>query len=194
MPRPHPGRAIFTHSRDRKAVTDKCRLGCGAVEHQLHMITCQYVAPYWSAVWSLLHAIGCSHPPPIDQGVVLNRWGADKLGTPVECAILRHAYGCLYRDLSLVDTLNMKFVYQRTFLSMVTNFRNAVMRYGERIRRFHAMRCFSGKKCKLSAHAREEHACVITISDESDSYTISPALITAVANADAAVKALHPAP
>ena len=105
--------------------------------------------------------------------------------------MIRHAYGCLYRDLSLVDTLNRKFVHQRTFLTMVTNFRNAVMRYGERIRRFHAMRCFSGEKCKLSAHAREEHACVITISDESDSYTISPALLTAVTNAEAAVRALQ---
>ena len=118
--------------------------------------------------------------------MVLNRWGRDKIGQPFECAIMRHAFGCLYRDLTLMDTAQSNFVHQRTFLRMIKNFRNAVMRYGERIRRFHAARMHTNKKSMLSKHAREAHKQVIMIGDDSATYRISPALLAAVARAEAA--------
>ena len=109
------------------------------------------------------------------------------IGPSIECAIMRHAFGCLYRDLTLVDTAKSNLIYQRTFLRMVKTFRNAVIRYGERIKRFHAARMHTNKKSMLSAHAREAHKHVIIISDDSATYRISPGLIAAVARAEAAV-------
>ena len=100
---------------------------------------------------------------------------------------MRHAFGCLYRDRTLVDTTKSAFVHQRTFLRMIKNFRNAVMRYGERIRRFHATHMHTDRKSMLSAQARVAHKQVIMISDDSATYRVSPTLLEAVTRAEAAV-------
>ena len=55
-------RAIFTHNRDRSAVTDKCRLGCGSIESQIHLLQCSYTSSYWDAVFQLIHQLGGGTP------------------------------------------------------------------------------------------------------------------------------------
>ena len=69
---PLHGLALEIASRcGRDADTDTCLLGCGAVEHQLHMIICQYVALMprtgASSTISCTHshsiALGCDAPP-----------------------------------------------------------------------------------------------------------------------------------
>ena len=154
------------------------------------MLTCSHTSLFWRAVINLLITLG--EPPPTNmlEAIVLNRWRHDKIGSPIACAIIRHAYGCLYRSLTVVDTNKSTFVWQRTFTRTITNFRNAVMRHGVRIVRFNAQRRHSGKTCDLGQLAKEQFESVITIGDECKSFTLSKELTDAVKAADSALSQL----
>ena len=97
--------------------------------------------PFWDAVFkfctNVLHT-----PAPVDRerAIIFNLWNPTTLGPPAACAFVRHAYGNMYHDFSLVDTQGKKFNWVFTFAKTLRRFRSAVNRYGEGIRRFHISR------------------------------------------------------
>ena len=69
-----------------------------------------------------------THPSARDSAIIFNQWTATTLGPPAGCAFIRHAYGNMYHDFSLVDTQGKDFNWVFTFAKTLRRFRSAVNR------------------------------------------------------------------
>ena len=184
-------RAIFTHTRDPK-VSSKCRLGCGADEHQRHLCECRISRPYWDAVFSFIRTVlGAPAPQRRTEAIVLNRWSANKIGPIDACAVIRHAFGVLYCGLSAVDLKNRRFVWEFAFERLMLAFQNAVLRYGQRILRFHNSRHYSGAQDTVPLEACTQFKSLLSIDGSNGGSThrfaLTPAFKQAIAAAQSAV-------
>ena len=118
---------------------------------------------------------------------------ANRIGSTAACAFVRHAYGVMYRDFSLVDTAGHRFVPVETFRRAVYSFRDAVFRYGESIRRFKIKRRFTHKKKHVPEDALTRFAQLITFDADTYRHTLTPAFKAAITHAEGEVKAYHDA-
>jgi hypothetical protein len=50
-----------------------------------------------------------SAPPLREKAIIFNEWKRNELAPPNACALIRHAYGQMYRDFTLVDTQSRPF-------------------------------------------------------------------------------------
>ena len=66
----------------------------------------------------------------------------DLLPEPVR-AFLRHAYDCFYHDFSNVDVKDAESHWQTTYCNAVESFRNAVLRYGTKLKILYTTRKYS---------------------------------------------------
>ena len=145
---------------------------------------------YLNFASNVLHA-----PPPSDRerAIIFNQWTATTLGPPAACAFIRHAYGNMYHDFSLVDTQGKDFNWIFTFAKTLRRFRSAVNRYGESIRRFHISRRYSAlteltwdpgparpRVDKVSEETRTRFATLLTISSHDHSFTLTQAFTDAI--------------
>ena len=79
-----------------------------------------------------------------EWAIIFNAWNTKDLGPPD--ALIRHAYGQMYRDFTLVDTQQRPFNWKITFARTLRRFRSAVHRYAVNIRHFHARRRFTSQQ------------------------------------------------
>ena len=184
-------RAIFTHTRDPK-VSSKCRLGCGADEHQRHLCECRVSRRYWDAVFSFIRTVlGAPTPQRRTEAIVLNRWSANTIGPVEACAFIRHAFGVLYCALSAVDLKNRRFVWEFAFERLMLAFQNAVLRYGQRILRFHNSRHYSGAQDTVPLEVCTQFKSLLSIDGSNGGSThqfaLTPAFKQAIAAAQSAV-------
>ena len=101
----------------------------------------------WDAVFSFIRTvIGAPAPSQRTEAIVLNRWTANTMGPIDACAFIRQAFGVLYRHLSAVDLKKRRFTWEFAFdfERLMLAFRDAGLRYGQRILRFHNSRHYSG--------------------------------------------------
>ena len=125
--------------------------------------------------------------------IIFNQWTATALGPLAACAFVRHAYGNMYHDFSLVDTQGRTFNWVFTFAKTLRRFRSAVHRYGEGIRRFHISRRYSAlteqtwdpgparpRVDKVSEETRTRFATLLTISSHDHSFSLTQAFTGAI--------------
>ena len=145
--------------------------------------------------FSAIHA-----PSPVgrERAIIFNQWTATALGPPMACAFIRHAYGNMYHDFSLVDTQGRPFNWIFTFAKTLRRFRSAVNRYGEEIRRFHISRRYSAltepdfhgpgsgrqRVDKVSEETRTQFAALLTISRDDHSFSLTQAFTNAIDTAE----------
>ena len=178
-------RGTFVRNRDRTATDQTCRLKCGQVESMYHLVKCRYANTYWDRVFQFIKkVIGDPDPDFRDRAIILNMWTRTEMGSEAACAFIRHAYGCYYRDIALVDTLDKPFVPVLTFNRAVTNFANAVRRYGQNIKRFHARRKYTKKQSELPREAIEKFNTLLTIRPSDYNFDLTPQLKHAIKAAD----------
>ena len=118
------------------------------------------------------------------EATILNRWTRDGIGPIDACAFLRHVYGCFYRDFTLVDTAGRQFTPIYTFERLLHNFRSAVLRYGEGIRRFHTRRRGTSLKQDISKADRERFPGLIQIDEASYTYSLAHGFRNAIKQAE----------
>ena len=72
----------------------------------LHTVACDIGTPYWDSVFEFIeNTLQEGKPTSRIEAVIFNTWDEDgKMASTPTRAFLRHAYGCYYRTLSLVDT------------------------------------------------------------------------------------------
>ena len=140
---------------------------------------------YWDRVFHFItKVIGDPDPFFRDRAIILNMWTRTEMGSEAACAFIRHAYGCYYRDITLVDPLDKPFVPVLTFNRAVTNFANAVRRYGQNIKRFHARRKYTKKQSELPREAVEKFNTLLTIRPSDYNFDLTPQLKDAIRKAD----------
>ncbi len=106
-----------------------------------HTANCPRMKPFWDAIFKFLRTVLHIPAPTLrEQAIIFNDWKRWELGKPEACALIRHAYGQMYRDFTLVDTQNRPFNWKITFARTLRRFRSAVHRYAVHIRHFRAHR------------------------------------------------------
>ena len=149
---------------------------------------------FWDAVFKFCSNV--LHAPTSgdrEHAIIFNQWSATALGPPAACAFVRHAYGNMYHDFSLVDTQKRTFNWVFTFAKTLRRFRSALNRHGEGIRRFHISRRYSAlteqtwdpgparpRVDKVSEETRTRFAALLTISSHDHSFSLTQAFTSAI--------------
>ena len=192
-------RGINVRNRNPLLPSHACRLRCRQIERMRHTATCPKLKTFWDEVFKfcrrVLHA-----PSPVERerAIIFNQWSANALGPPMACAFIRHAYGNMYHDFSLVDTQGRPFNWVFTFAKTLRRFRSAVNEYGEEIRRFHISRRYSAltepdfhgprpgrqRVDKVSEETRTQFVALLTISRDDHSFSLTQAFTDAIDTAE----------
>ena len=89
-----------------------------------HTANCPRMKPFWDAIFKFLRTVLHIPAPTLrEQAIIFNDWKRWELGKPEACALIRHAYGQMYRDFTLVDTQNRPFNWKITFARTLRRFR-----------------------------------------------------------------------
>ena len=120
-------RGIFVRNRDPHLPSHNCRLGCGRIESMRHTVNCPKMKPFWDAIFKFISTVMRESAPPLrEKAIIFNEWKRNELAPPSACALIRHAYGQMYRDFTLVDTQSRPFNWKIIFARTLRRFRSAV--------------------------------------------------------------------
>ena len=168
-----------------------CRLLCGEPnESMLHMLRCTHVRPYWRACDSFATTVlGMTHHArdPIEVAV----FNVDcnlKLINEAAQAFFRHAVRWWYAALTRVHREGAIFVWQSTFYTTLTKFREAVIRYAVQIRRHYIHRNHTNLTEVVPATQRARFSTLLIIQQDG-LYTLTDALTKAIQDAKLAHEA-----
>ena len=140
----------------------------------LHMITCRYSRPYWSACLDFCHKV-LGAPPNLSlvEAVVFNvsqtgsQSGTELLGEAVR-AFLRHAVGKWYASMTAVFREGKIFVWEATFLSTIQGFRTAVLRRCYNIKKHYANRVHTNLVAVVSEEERAKYPTLVSIQQDGE--------------------------
>ena len=164
-------RATYVRNRNPREQSHACRLCREHEESILNLFQCRRTAPLWKQCFQFCskvlgvqdHALNKRYS--IIFGVASNN--KDLLPEPVR-AFLRHAYNCFYHDFSNVDVKDAEFHWQTTYCNAVESFRNAVLRYGMRLKKLYTTRKYSTLQGIAPEEARDRYPQLITMDTESN--------------------------
>ena len=124
-------------------------------------------------------------PPIREKAIISNEWKSGEIGPPDACAIIRHAYGQMYRDFTLVDTLGRPFNWKVTFARTLRRFRSAVHRYAVSIRHFRAHRRFTSQPQYVSEETLKKFESLVIFDTPAYTFRLTQAFVSAVDAAEA---------
>ena len=104
-------------------------------------------------------------------------------------AFARHAFDRFWRDFALVDTNQAALIPAYTFRSTMENFRNAVIAYGETIRRFKTNREHTTMKKHVPEETLKQFPTLIRIDPTTYTFSLTAELEDAFKQATGAVAA-----
>ena len=178
-------RAWNAKNRHPKEPDHSCRLGCGATESMLHMITCPRARPLWKACLKFCRdVLGEKDAPNQYMAVVFGTVGPDELMSESGLAFMRHALSKYYRDATLIHTKKFRIHWTRTLRDALLSYRDAVMRYAYAMRRMYANRLYTNLVEVVPEKDRDRFPRLIEIS-QTGTFKLTQAFSTAV---DKAVK------
>ena len=126
-----------------------------------------------------------SAPPLREKAIIFNEWKRNELAPPSACALLRHAYGQMYRDFTLVDTQSRPFNWKITFARTLRRFRSAVHRYAVSIRHFRAHRRFTSQPQQVPEEALKKFETLVVFDTPEYTFRLTQAFVGAVDAAEA---------
>ena len=71
-------------------------------------------------------------PPLREKAIIFNEWKRNELAPPSACALIRHAYGQMYRDFTLVDTQSRPFNWKVVFARTLRRFHETLRQIAQR--------------------------------------------------------------
>ena len=160
-----------------------------------HTASCPRMKPFWDAIFKFLRTVMHIPAPTLrEQAIIFNEWKRGELGKTEACALIRHAYGQMYRDFTLVDTQNRPFNWKITFARTLRRFRSAVNRYAVHIRHFRAHRRFTSQPQQVPDESLKMFETLVTFEKPEYSFQLTPAFVQAIdaAEADAGNQQRHP--
>ena len=178
-------RAIDAKNRHNDLPDHDCRLLCGEPnESMLHMLRCPHVRPYWHACVSFATTVLNAKPHTIDpiEAAAFNVDYKLNLLNEASRAFFRHAVRWWYAALTRVHKEGAAFVWQSTFYTTLTKFREAVTRYAVQIRRHYIQRKHTNLTAIVPASQRTRFNTLITIQLDG-TYTLTDALTQAIQDA-----------
>jgi hypothetical protein len=170
----------------------KCRRGCDAEESMLHVARCTKATLYWDDVFETAEKVlGDGRPAARDLAIIFNVWNSEgKLPSVPTRALLRHAFGCYYNDLSKMDTKpGFKMDNAMTFAKLMKNYTRAVTACGEGMAQAAISRQYTNKKLPDRRRTCNQLSRVLAFANQGRAYAVNTNLKSAESNAKQ--KALH---
>jgi len=163
-------RATFVRNRNPNLPSHQCRLCDGHEESILNLFSCQAAAPFWrQCLLFCKNVLGISAHQDTREAIMFGTCSiTGKLLPDTARAFLRHAFNCFYHDFANVDVKEAKFHWQMTYCDAVESFRNAVHRYGMRLKILYNTRHHSTLNGIAPKEARERYPNLITIGEFGD--------------------------
>ena len=141
-----------------------CRLGCGAEESMLHMIACRHARPLWTAC---LHFCRTTLQEPeatnTITAVIFGMRSSRTLMSETARALLRHAVGKYYRDVTKIGLNKARPHWTATFRDALIGLAEAAMRYAHKLRLLYVHRKYSNLTEIAPDEARDRFAALIEI-------------------------------
>ena len=151
-----------------------------------HTASCPRMKPFWDAIFKFLRTVMHIPAPTLrEQAIIFNEWKRGELGKTEACALIRHAYGQMYRDFTLVDTQSRPFNWKITFARTLRRFRSAVHRYAVHIRHFRAHRRFTSQPQQVPDESLKMFETLVTFEKPEYSFQLTQAFVKAIDTAEA---------
>ena len=117
-----------------------------------------------------------------------NLWRSDKLGSPLACAVMRHAWSHMYVRFAKVDLCDQEFCPIAATLDTLHAVRRALTRRAVRIQRMHAARLHTRKPHSIPQKDAEKYDALIGVAVDGK-YELTNVLPDAIAKHEATLKA-----
>ena len=182
-------RAIFVRGRNPNAPDQNCRLCRTHKESQLHLFQCMHTLPLWRQCLKFTQQIlGAPQPFKLEHAVILGMRTPTVLLPEVARAFLRHAFQHFYHDFANVDVKEGTFTWQYVYRNALLSFRDALLRYGRKVRVLHSHRTFTSLTDGAPQEAKDRFSMCMDC-DEVHGAVIKKELSDEIEKADAAAKA-----
>ena len=157
-------RATFVRNRDPHAPTKKCRL-CGQTDESiLHIIRCEKAKPLWrESIRFCTEVLNAPTPTITPYAIIFGMVDGTKLLPEEARAFLRHVYNHYYHDFANVEIKGVAFHPITTFDRAIRSFRDAVYRYGMKMKILYASRKYTTLNGTAPKEARERYPSLITV-------------------------------
>ena len=188
----HRGLNVRNRHSTASVAQRKCRRGCDAEESMLHVARCTKATLYWDDVFETAEKVlGDGRPAARDLAIIFNVWNSEgKLPSVPTRALLRHAFGCYYNDLSKMDTKpGFKMDNAMTFAKLMKNYTRAVTACGEGMAQAAISRQYTNKKLPDRRRTCNQLSRVLAFANQGRAYAVNTNLKSAESNAKQ--KALH---
>ena len=178
-------RAINAKNRHPNDPDHSCRLLCGEKnESMLHMIECRHARPLWKACITFIHdVLGEECPRSVTRMVIFNTVDdSDRLYGETARALLRHAYGVYYAEVTRASVDRKVFNWQLCFYKALANLRLAALRWSHTIWRLHTHRRHTNLTDMVSEETRNRFSIIIVVNPDG-SNALTSAFIDALDSA-----------
>jgi hypothetical protein len=152
-----------------------------------HLAECESPAArtYWKLVFNFIaDVLKAGRPTMQKEAILFNMWAKNTLGSEAANAFIRHAFGVFYAAFTKVETEDRIFAPPLVFERTIINYRNAALRYGVTIKRFHAKRRHSTLVDTAPTSALTAFPELISFDPGNHSFLLHPGFKAAVANAE----------
>lgn len=132
--------------------------------------------------------LGAPQPFKLEHAVILGMRTPTVLLPEVARAFLRHAFQHFYHDFANVDVKEGTFTWQYVYRNALLSFRDALLRYGRKVRVLHSHRTFTSLTDGAPQEAKDRFSMCMDC-DEVHGAVIKKELSDEIEKADAAAKA-----
>ena len=173
---------------------------CRQIESQLHLIRCVYITPFWTAIMDFIRivlSLDIRRFSPERALIFGLRDASGEFLPPTVRAVIRHAWGHMYRHFTMVETDSKMFNANVALLHTLTSFRDAALRHCMIIRHAEARVKYSKRPVRmpkasdvksLIATTEDDDGNVSLQLDKTGCPTLHPAFASAIIRAQHAAR------
>ena len=168
-------RALYVRSKQPATADHTCRLGCGEIESQLHLVHCKFCKPIWGNAFKLMKDAGMQEPSKRTLAIVLGRWNAEDVGHDLELALLRMTWRELYDALSKAELEGAQFCQHQIWYRTLNRMRRALVSHAMQVQILHASRKYTEKTSEIAQEDAQKYSALLQM-DTKGEYTVSAVL------------------
>jgi hypothetical protein len=182
-------RALYVRSKQPATADRTCRLGCGEIESQLHLVHCKHCKPIWNNAFKLMADTGIDAPNNRTIATVLGQWNATEMGSTLALALIRITWRELYTSFAKVEIDGASFCQHQVWYAALRRIRRALVAHAMQIQHMYAARIYNEKSEVIAEEDARKFQELLEM-DTNGQYTISPDLDKAMADAQRRIQQL----
>jgi hypothetical protein len=152
-----------------------------------HLCECVKLRYFWNRVFDFTVAMGQPPPQSRTEAIVFNLWHGDSLAPPEVQAVMRHAFGAMYRNFALVDTEDRAFVSDYALRETFVALRLAIVRRAAGVKLMHARRAHTNEASVIAQADAAKYPSLVSMGTDG-THAVSGIVLSAISDAEEEIR------